>query len=56
MKKELKTEYNELDRSNIGDIELKEDTLKKENIELEELLENQKKELIKKYESKMEDL
>ena len=55
-KKALKTEYNELDRSNIGDIELKEDTLKKENIDLEEFLENNQKELIKNYDQKMYDL
>jgi len=55
-KKAEKTYYNENDRSNIGDIDTHASKLAKDNRELEEALEIKKKELIRKYEDKMEDL
>ena len=55
-KKTEKTYYNENDRSNIGDIDTHASKLAKDNRELEEALESKKKELIRKYEDKMEDL
>ena len=55
-KKTAKEEYKTTHTANIGNIDSKEADLKKENANTSSMLETKKKELIEKYEKKMDEL
>ena len=55
-KKTAKEEYKTTHTANIGNVDSKEADLKKENANTSSMLETKKKELIEKYENKMDEL